>query len=57
MFENLKKAVERAQKEQEEKAYERACAACGESQTPHLLQEAFKFHESLAETGDMHFKK
>ena len=37
--------------------YERACAACGESQTPHLLQEAFKFHESLAETGDMHFKK
>ena len=37
--------------------YERACAACGESQTPHLLAEAFKFHESLAETGDMHFKK
>ena len=37
--------------------YERACAACGESQTPHLLQEAFKFHESLAENGDMHFKK
>lgn len=37
--------------------YERACTACGESQTPHLLQEAFKFHESLAETGDMHFKK
>ena len=27
MFENLKKAVERAQKEQEEKAYERACPA------------------------------
>ena len=26
MFENLKKAVERAQKEQEEKAYKRACA-------------------------------
>ena len=27
MFENLKKAVERAEKEQEEKAYERACAS------------------------------
>ena len=32
-------------------------AACGHSQTPHILPEAFKFHESLAETGDMHFKK
>ena len=26
-------------------------------QSTHLLQEAFKFHESLAENGDMHFKK
>ena len=30
MFENLKKAVERAQKEQEEKAYERACTSDSE---------------------------
>lgn len=37
--------------------YERAVAACGRSQTPHILAEAFRFHQSLAETGDMHFKK
>ena len=33
--------------------YERACAACHNSQTPHILPEAFSFHERLAETGTM----
>lgn len=37
--------------------FERACAACGNSQTPHILSEAFAFHQSLAETGSMKFKK
>lgn len=37
--------------------FERACAACGNSQTPHILKEAFKFHESLAENGTMKFSK
>ena len=37
--------------------YERACAANGNSQTPHILAEAFDFHKSLAETGSMLFKK
>ena len=37
--------------------YERACAACGNSQTPHILKEAFAFHERLAETGSMKLKK
>ena len=36
--------------------FERACAACGNSQTPHILSEAFAFHQSLAETGSMKFK-
>ena len=35
--------------------YERACAACGNSQTPHILAEAFKMHIALAETGSMLF--
>ena len=37
--------------------FERACAANGNSQTPHLLVEAFDFHKSLAENGTMLFKK
>lgn len=37
--------------------FERACAACGNSQTPHILPEAFNFHKSLAENGTMLFKK
>lgn len=37
--------------------YERACVACGNSQTPHILSEAFSFHESLAKNGTMLFKK
>lgn len=37
--------------------YERACAACKNSQTPHILKEAFSFHESLAENGTMKFSK
>lgn len=37
--------------------FERACAANGNSQTPHLLAEAFDFHKSLAENGTMLFKK
>ena len=37
--------------------FERACALNGNSQTPHILSEAFKFHTSLAETGSMLFKK
>lgn len=37
--------------------YERACAACKDSQTPHILKEAFSFHERLAETGSMKLKK
>ena len=37
--------------------YNEACAACGNSQTPHILSKAFAFHESLANTGSMLFKK
>lgn len=37
--------------------YERACAACAESQTPHILKEAFSFHVRLQETGSMKIKK
>lgn len=37
--------------------FERACAACGNSQTPHILSEAFAFHQRLAETGSMKIKK
>ena len=30
-----------------------ACAACGDSQTPHLLDRCFSFHERLRRTGSM----
>lgn len=34
---------------------ERASAACGNSQTPHILKEAFAFHQALADKGSMKF--
>ncbi len=37
--------------------FNEACAACGNSQTPHILSKAFSFHESLAANGSMLFKK
>ncbi len=33
--------------------FERACVACGNSQTPHILREAFDFHIRFNETGTM----
>lgn len=33
--------------------FERACAANGNSQTPHLMDEAFSFHERFLKTGSM----
>lgn len=33
--------------------FEKARAACGEVQTPHLLSESFSFHRRLKETGTM----
>lgn len=33
--------------------FHRACEACGNSQTPHLLEEAFSFHERFLKTGTM----
>ena len=33
--------------------FERACAANGNSQTPHLLDEAFAFHDRFLKTGTM----
>ncbi len=33
--------------------FERACVACNYSQTPHILSEAFSFHERLLKTGTM----
>ena len=33
--------------------FERACALSHGSQTPHILQECFRFHENLARTGTM----
>lgn len=33
--------------------FKRACEACGNSQTPHILGEAFKCYEVFAETGSM----
>ncbi|RHK02859.1 succinate CoA transferase [Acidaminococcus sp. AM05-11] len=36
--------------------FERACVACHNSQTPHILEEAFSFHERLLKTGTMEVK-
>lgn len=33
--------------------FHRACEACGNSQTPHILSEAFDFHTRFNETGTM----
>ncbi|WP_405381682.1 succinate CoA transferase [Phascolarctobacterium sp.] len=33
--------------------FHRACEACGNSQTPHILSEAFSFHTRFNETGSM----
>ena len=33
--------------------FHRACEACGNSQTPHLLEEAFDFHNRFNNTGTM----
>ena len=33
--------------------FHRACEACGNSQTPHILSEAFSFHTRFNETGTM----
>lgn len=33
--------------------FQRACEACGNSQTPHILEEAFSFHERFLKTGTM----
>lgn len=33
--------------------FHRACEACGNSQTPHLLDEAFDFHNRFNKTGSM----
>ena len=33
--------------------FHRACEACGNSQTPHILEEAFSFHERFLKTGPM----
>lgn len=33
--------------------FHRACEACGNSQTPHLLEEAFDFHNRFNKTGTM----
>lgn len=35
--------------------FERACKACSNAQTPHILSEAFSFHEALAKNGTMKF--
>lgn len=36
--------------------FKRACEACGNSQTPHILSEAFDCYERLAKTGTMEIK-
>lgn len=36
--------------------FNRACEACGNSQTPHILSEAFNFHVRFNETGSMEVK-
>lgn len=33
--------------------FERACVACHNSQTPHILSEAFSFHERMLKNGTM----
>ncbi|WP_278791597.1 acetyl-CoA hydrolase/transferase C-terminal domain-containing protein, partial [Leyella stercorea] len=33
--------------------FKRACEACGNSQTPHILAEAFDCYKMFAETGSM----
>ncbi|MGL5206619.1 MAG: acetyl-CoA hydrolase/transferase family protein [Acidaminococcaceae bacterium] len=33
--------------------FERACKECGNSQTPHILSEAFSFHDRFVKTGTM----
>lgn len=33
--------------------FKRACEKCGNSQTPHILEEAFSFHERAVATGTM----
>jgi succinyl-CoA:acetate CoA-transferase len=33
--------------------FNRACEACGNSQTPHILTEAFDFHNRFVATGTM----
>lgn len=33
--------------------FNRACEACGNSQTPHLMDEAFSFHDRFVKTGTM----
>lgn len=36
--------------------FERACKECGNSQTPHILSEAFSFHDRFVKTGTMEKK-
>ena len=36
--------------------FKRACEACGNSQTPHILSEAFECYDRLAKTGTMEIK-
>lgn len=36
--------------------FERACKECGNSQTPHILSEAFSFHDRFVKTGTMEVK-
>ena len=33
--------------------FKRACEACGNSQTPHIMDEAFSFHDRFVKTGTM----
>ena len=36
--------------------FERACKECGNSQTPHIMSEAFSFHDRFVKTGTMEIK-
>ena len=36
--------------------FERACKECGNCQTPHILSEAFSFHDRFVKTGTMEVK-
>lgn len=37
--------------------FRRACAACGNAQTPHILSEAFSLHERYQRSGDMRVRE